>query len=268
MWTAEYKPSSKALILRFRGSDTMTDISIVVPMRNEAPNVRPLLKELLEACPSDDYEFIAVDDGSTDATHDELLAFQSLSPRLRVLRHASSGGQTAAIHNGVLAAKGRIICTIDGDGQNPPEEVKRLVDCMLGCYDAGVGLIAGQRVGRKDTLAKRWASVAANGIRRAILKDGTRDTGCGLKCFRRDAFIALPYFNHMHRYLPALFTRDGWKVRLIDVNHRERLAGSSNYSNLKRALQGVIDLVGVSWLVLRRKTVTAQESKPEVPRDA
>jgi len=246
----------------------MPDISIVVPMRNEAPNVRPFLQELCEACPSDQYEIIVVDDGSADQTHDELLACREFSSGLRILRHAVSAGQTAAIRSGVVSARGEIVCTIDGDGQNPPEEICRLVASMREHLGVRVGLIAGQRVGRKDTLGKRWASVAANAIRRSVLGDGTRDTGCGLKCFRRDAFLALPYFDHMHRYLPALFKRDGWEVCLIDVGHRERLAGRSNYSNLRRGLEGAVDLAGVSWLIMRGKNVESVESTPTAARDA
>ena len=160
----------------------------------------------------------------------------------------------------MLAARGEVIVTLDGDGQNPPSEIPGLLAPLDGhSFPDGVALIAGQRVGRKDTLSKRWASKAGNSIRVAILRDGTRDTGCGLKAFRRDAFLALPYFDHMHRYLPALFARDGWAVTHVDVAHAERHAGTSNYANLSRALVSVYDLVGVAWLIRRRKKATGVE---------
>jgi hypothetical protein len=157
-----------------------------------------------------------------------------------------------------VAARHALICTLDGDGQNPPEELPRLLMSFRaaqseGLGSEGMGLVAGQRVGRKDTLARRLASRLANGVRSRVLRDTTSDTGCGLKCFRRDAFLALPYFDHMHRYLPALFARDGWQVAHVDVTHRPRLAGQSHYSNLQRGIVGVFDLMGVAWLLRRRK---------------
>jgi glycosyltransferase involved in cell wall biosynthesis len=153
----------------------------------------------------------------------------------------------------VRVARGGIICTLDGDGQNPPEELPRLMAPLRVAGSGDVGLVAGQRVGRQDTLSKKLASKFANGLRARILKDGTRDTGCGLKAFRREAFLALPYFDHMHRYLPALFARDGWQVAHVDVSHRARGGGRSHYSNLQRGLVGIVDLAGVAWLLKRRK---------------
>lgn len=159
----------------------------------------------------------------------------------------------------MLAARYDLICTLDGDGQNPPAELVRLLRPFLGPEVAGLGLVAGQRVGRKDTWPRRLASRFANSLRSRLLRDGTRDTGCGLKCFRREAFLALPYFDHMHRYLPALFARDGWRITHIDVSHRPRGGGQSHYSNLQRGLVGVFDLMGVAWLLRRRKKVQATE---------
>lgn len=230
------------------------DLSIVIPMRNEAENAAALLAEIA-ACGASlpRYEVIAVDDGSSDATAEVVGRIAAGDRRVRLLRHPQAGGQSAAVHSGVMAARAALVATLDGDGQNPPAELPRLVAPLLAPGSDGIGLVAGQRVGRRDSLSKRAASVFANGLRARLLRDGTRDTGCGLKAFRREAFLGLPYFDHMHRYLPALFRRDGWEVVLVDVTHRARLGGRSNYNNLHRALVGIHDLIGVSWLIRRRK---------------
>ena len=234
----------------------MTAVSIVIPMKNEAGNVGPVVTEIAEACAGVAYEIIIIDDGSTDGTGD---IARAMDLPIRVLRNDRSGGQSAAVHSGVLVAKADVICTLDGDGQNPPSELPKLFKPLLADTTGRVGLVAGQRVDRQDTAAKKWASTAANKLRSAILHDGTRDTGCGLKGFRREAFLRLPYFDHMHRYLPALFKRDGWEILLVDVSHRERGAGNSNYTNLQRALVGISDLMGVAWLIRRRKKATPPE---------
>ena len=232
----------------------MTAVSIVIPMKNESENVETVLAEIAAACDGKaEYEIIIIDDGSTDDTAEKVRALRATHPTLRLLQHANSGGQSAGVHSGVLAAQGGVICTLDGDGQNPPSELPKLFTPLLEDTTGRLGLVAGQRVGRQDTASKKWASKFANALRARVLKDGTRDTGCGLKGFRRDAFLALPYFDHMHRYLPALFKRDGWEIALVDVSHRERHAGTSNYSNIQRALVGVYDLIGVAWLIRRRK---------------
>ncbi len=240
-------------------------LSIVVPMKNEAENVAFVTEAIAAACADvGPFEAIYVDDASTDGTAAAILALRRRFPFLRLVRHPVSAGQSAAIHSGVLVAKGGAICTLDGDGQNPPSEIPKLLGRLDGrAFPADVALVAGQRVGRRDTLSKRWASKAANAIRQGLLKDGTRDTGCGLKLFRRDAFLALPYFDHMHRYLPALFARDGWRVTHVDVAHAERHAGRSNYANLGRALVGVYDLIGVAWLIKRRKKARGVEVTEE-----
>ncbi|PYF08199.1 glycosyl transferase family 2 [Rhodobacter viridis] len=237
--------------------------TIVVPCRNEALNILPLIAEIAAAMAGQGaFEIIVVDDGSDDGMAARLEAARGDWPMLRVLRHDRSGGQSAAIHSGVLAARGALICMLDGDGQNPPAELPRLIAALRAPGAAPIGLVAGQRVGRKDTLARRLASRFANGLRSRVLKDGTRDTGCGLKAFRRDAYLALPYFDHMHRYLPALFARDGWQIAHVDVTHRPRGAGRSHYSNLQRGLVGVVDLMAVAWLLHRRKKVRATEISP------
>ncbi len=234
--------------------------SIVVPVKNEADNIAYLVGAIGTACANQSFEAVFVDDGSTDATAENLKTLIIQHSWLRVLQHSKSAGQSAAVHSGVLAAHAPLICTLDGDGQNPPSEIPNLLAALLAenC-DPDLGLVAGQRVGRSDTLSKKVASRMANAIRKSLLRDGTRDSGCGLKAFRRDAFLALPYFNHMHRYLPALFHASGWKIAHCDVSHAERHAGRSNYSNFQRALVGIYDLIGVVWLIKRSKGVRATE---------
>lgn len=233
----------------------MTKISVVIPARNEAENIVTLVEDIDRALtPLGDFEIIVVDDASTDNSVQVLTDRAATMPHLRVLRHDRSGGQSAAVHSGVMAARGAVVCTLDGDGQNPAEELPKLLAPLLSDLTGRIGLVAGQRVGRQDTWSKKIASKAANALRGWILQDGTRDTGCGLKAFRREAFLALPFFNHMHRYLPALFKRDGWEIAHVDVTHRARGAGRSNYSNLQRAAVGAVDLIGVAWLLRRRKS--------------
>lgn len=241
----------------------MTTLSIVIPAKNEAENIVTLVEDidraLLAHAP---FEIIVVDDCSTDNSVAVLNARAQTMPHLRIVRHDRSGGQSAAVHSGVKAARAPIICTLDGDGQNPPEELPKLAAPLLNDTTGKIGLVAGQRVGRQDTWSKRFASKFANRLRGWILQDGTRDTGCGLKAFRREAFLDLPYFDHMHRYLPALFTRDGWQVAHVDVSHRARGAGRSNYSNIQRALVGIVDLAGVAWLLRRRKKARPLDDGP------
>jgi dolichol-phosphate mannosyltransferase len=236
-------------------------LSIVVPLKNEAENLAFVTEAIVEACADlSPYEVIYVDDGSTDETAARVLALRERFPMLRLVQHPRSAGQSAAIHSGVSLARGRVICTLDGDGQNPPGEIRKLVARLEGTdFPDGVALIAGQRVGRRDTASKRLASRAANRIRSSLLNDGTRDTGCGLKLVRRDVFLGLPYFDHMHRYLPALVARDGWRTLHVDVAHAPRHAGRSNYANLGRALVGIYDLIGVMWLIKRRKKARGGE---------
>ncbi|MGR3712650.1 MAG: glycosyltransferase family 2 protein [Shimia sp.] len=238
-------------------------ISIVVPAKNEKDNLPDLIRDIQAAFVdrAEEIEIIIVDDASDDNSLEVLHALQADMANLRVLSHPISAGQSAAVHSGTRAARGTFICTLDGDGQNPPLELPNLVAPLL-ASDAPdtLGLVAGQRVNRQDTLSKKWASKIANAIRSFILKDETRDTGCGLKAFKREAFLNLPYFDHMHRYLPALFSMNGWTVAHVDVTHRERGAGRSNYSNFQRALVGLVDLFGVAWLIRRRKKAQPTET--------
>lgn len=234
-------------------------------MKNEAENVESLVRDIATACAAlPAFEVILVDDGSDDGTGARIAELQKEFPWLRQLRHDISAGQSAAVHSGVKAADGDIICTLDGDGQNPPSEIPNLAAPFLrDDTPQKLGLVAGQRVGRDDTWSRRAASTFANNLRSWLLNDGTRDTGCGLKAFRRDAFLALPYFDHMHRYLPALFVRDGWEIAHVDVSHKAREAGRSKYSNFGRALVGLYDLIGVAWLIKRRKKAAPNEVSAE-----
>jgi dolichol-phosphate mannosyltransferase len=228
-------------------------VSIVVPVRNEQDNVAPLIAEIAKALDSGwAYEIIYVNDGSTDATAERLSAEMQTRKNLRHIRHAASSGQSAAVRTGVRAARGRIVATLDGDGQNNPAFLPQL----LAAIEKGgerIGLAAGQRVGRKDTGFKKFQSRVANGIRNAILRDGTRDTGCGLKAFRREVFLALPYFDGLHRFLPALVRREGFDVAYVDVIDRPRHSGVSNYGFFDRLWIGIMDLAGVWWLIRRKK---------------
>jgi dolichol-phosphate mannosyltransferase len=229
-------------------------VSVVVPVRNEAGNVAPLVAEIAAALADRAFEIVYVNDGSSDGTEAELTALMRERPWLRQIKHRVSCGQSSAVRSGVAAARAPLCVTLDGDGQNDPRFLPVLVDA-LAQGGARVGLAAGQRVGRKASGFKKFQSRIANGVRGAILKDGTRDSGCGLKAFRRDAFLALPYFDGLHRFLPALIRRDGFDVVYVDVVDRERRHGVSNYGMWDRLWVGILDLAGVSWLLRRKKRV-------------
>jgi len=221
-------------------------------VRNEADNIAPLIEEITAALDGRwDYEIIYVNDGSTDTTGERLNAIMAQRGNLRQLRHAKSGGQSAAVRSGVRAARGAIVATLDGDGQNNPAFLPDLIAAVE--KGARVGLAAGQRVGRKDTGFKKFQSRVANKVRNSILKDGTRDTGCGLKAFRREVFLALPYFDGLHRFLPALVRREGYEIAYVDVIDRPRRSGVSNYGFFDRLWIGIMDLAGVWWLIRRKK---------------
>src|SRR6266852_2339922 len=230
-------------------------VSIVVPVRNEAENVAPLIAEIAAALDGGwAYEIIYVNDGSTDATAERLAAVMQERGNLRQIRHAASSGQSAAVRSGVRAARGAIVATLDGDGQNDPVFLPDLISAIENGGDR-VGLAAGQRIGRKDTGLKKIQSRVANGVRNAILRDGTRDTGCGLKAFRREVFLALPYFDGLHRFLPALVRRNGYEIGYVDVIDRPRRHGRSHYGMGNRLWIGILDVAGVWWLIRRRGRV-------------
>jgi glycosyltransferase involved in cell wall biosynthesis len=230
------------------------DVSIVVPVRNEADNVAPLIAEIAAALDGRwRYEIIYVNDGSTDATPERLAAVMKARGNLRQINHAASSGQSAAVRTGVRAARGAIVATLDGDGQNNPAFLPDLISAIENGGDR-IGLVAGQRIGRKDTGFKRLQSRVANGVRNAILRDGTRDTGCGLKAFRREVFLSLPYFDGLHRFLPALMRREGFDIAYVDVIDRPRHSGVSNYGFFDRLWIGIMDLLGVWWLIRRKKS--------------
>jgi dolichol-phosphate mannosyltransferase len=235
-------------------SDTAeTAVSVVVPVRNEAENIAPLIAEIAAALDGRwIYEIIYVNDGSTDATEERLVAAMKQRPNLRQIRHATSTGQSAAVRSGVRAARGAIVATLDGDGQNNPAFLPGLISAIENGGER-VGLVAGQRVGRKDSGFKKLQSRIANAVRKAILRDGTRDTGCGLKAFRREVFLALPYFDGLHRFLPALVRREGYEIAYVDVIDRPRHSGVSNYGFFDRLWIGIMDLAGVWWLIRRKK---------------
>lgn len=226
------------------------ELSVVIPVRNEAGNVMPLVAEIVAALDGlVAYEIVCVDDGSTDTTAVEIRRLQAALPQLRLLRHQTSCGQSAAIRSGVRAASGLWIATLDGDGQNDPGDIPRLWQIAQGAASqTPLLLIAGQRARRRDSWSKRQASRLANSIRRSLLHDDTPDTGCGLKLFPRALFLDLPYFDHMHRFLPALVLREGGTVRSVPVNHRPRQQGRSNYGIWDRLWVGITDLFGVMWL--------------------
>jgi len=235
-------------------------VSVVVPVRDEAANVGPLVAEIGAALEGREcFEAVFVDDASTDDTLAELRRLQEARPWLRVIAHGRGAGQSAAIASGVAAARGALIATMDGDGQNDPADIPPLLAAFR---EGAFGMVIGERRERHDTAIRRLSSRIANGVRRGILGDGTADTGCGLKVFPRSLFLALPFFDHMHRFLPALVSMSGHRVAALPVGHRPRLRGRSKYGIGNRLWVGLIDLAGVVWLKrrrVRRGTVTEIE---------
>jgi dolichol-phosphate mannosyltransferase len=227
-------------------------LSVVVPVLNEEANVGPLIAEIRGALSSVcAFEIVFVDDGSTDTTGATLAALRDEVPELRVLTHSRRSGQSAGLRSGITAARGRLVATLDGDGQNDPADIPALLKAWQD--DAGTTplMVTGHRVNRRDTWAKRRASRIANGLRRAMLGDDNPDTGCSLKLFERALFLRFPYFDHMHRFMPALAKREGARVTVVPVNHRARHAGTSKYRIFDRLAVGIPDLLGMVWLMRR-----------------
>jgi dolichol-phosphate mannosyltransferase len=236
-------------------------ISVVIPAKNEAENIQPLVKEIVEQLkPNFDFEIIYVDDGSTDNTASEVKRLGTEYPgKIRLLQHQVSVGQSTAIHSGVSHANGDLIITLDADGQNDPADIPKLLDRAASFEPNSDYCVTGYRKARKDTAWKRLQSKVANKVRSALLNDDTPDTGCGLKVFPRSTFMKLPYFNHMHRYLPALIKRLGGSIEVVVVGHRDRQHGSSKYGMWGRLFAGLVDMLGVMWLQRRAKIPEIKE---------
>ena len=228
------------------------DISVVVPVYDEAGAAPALAREIAAAFAGRSFEIVFVDDASRDGTRGALTALQGEIPQLRVLGHTRNAGQSRAVRSGILAARAPVIVTLDGDGQNDPADGPALVDALL-AGGPGLALVGGERVNRQDSQAKKLASRIGNGVRKRLLRDAANDTGCGLKAFRREAFLRLPYFDHIHRYLPALMLREGYRVEFRPVNHRHRQTGRSKYTNFGRLMASASDLFGVMWLQSRAR---------------
>lgn len=242
------------------------DLSVLIPAKNEVDNLPALLAEIRTALADEHYEVVVVDDGSSDQT---LSVLQQLKrqgfAQLRILRHDRPVGQSTSLWHAAQAAQGHWLATLDGDGQNDPADIPGMLALVRGGQNpaGGIQLVAGHRVNRRDSASKRWASRFANGLRRRLLKDATPDTGCGLKLIERAAFLRLPYFDHMHRFIPALILRHNGRMLVHPVNHRPRHAGVSKYGNLDRALVGILDLFGVWWLVRRTRLDTRPQELGE-----
>ena len=237
------------------------DLSVVIPVHDEQDNVGPLTRDLDAALGGVlEYEVIFVDDASTDATFARLMDLSSHNPSVRALRHARRCGQSTALRTGVNHARASVVATLDGDGQNDPADIPRLLAIReTPALDSSRTLVAGHRVKRRDSPVVRLSSRIANFVRSRVLRDGTPDTGCGLKLFDRSLFLELPYFDHMHRFLPALVRRAGGHVISVPVNHRARLTGRSHYGVWNRLWTGIVDLMGVMWLTRRAQVVTVTE---------
>jgi dolichol-phosphate mannosyltransferase len=245
-----FEPSASAALFAFapKPGDGPA-LSVVAPMFNEAEGALPLVAEIAAALADVPHEIIVIDDCSTDGTRKALLSARLQYPALRILAHGANAGQSRAVRTGVLAARAPVVATLDGDGQNDPNDIPSLFRRLTRKdASAALAMVAGERRKRQDSASKRWASRFANKVRARLLRDGAADTGCGLKVFYREAFLRLPAFDHMHRYLPALMKREGFEVEYASVNHRPRKHGRSKYTNLGRAAVAFRDLLGVMWL--------------------
>ncbi len=237
------------------------DLSIVIPVFNEAENIPILAAEIRAALDGKyNYEAIFVDDCSSDNSQDMLTTLRREHPQFRCLRHIQNSGQSTAVRNGVKAARSAWVATLDGDGQNDPADIPAMMDMLKSSKDASLQMVAGYRKKRQDSWLKKISSRIANGVRSRLLRDATPDTGCGLKLFAREAFLELPYFDHMHRFLPALIQRNGGKTVSVEVNHRHRVMGVSKYGLHNRLWVGIVDIFGVRWLQ-RRARITAIEER-------
>ena len=226
-------------------------LSVVIPVCNEADNVGPLAREIQAALADHrPFEIIFVDDGSTDGTVAAIQAERANIPEIRLLQHSNRSGQSKAVCTGVEAARAEWVATLDGDGQNDPADIPELLKAVTGA-DPSLKLVMGNRTTRKDTWLRRISSRVANRVRGGLLRDGTPDTGCGIKLMHRATFLRLPWFNHMHRFLPALYQRAGARVVSVPVRHRPRTRGTSKYGLRNRLWVGIVDLFGVRWLILR-----------------
>ena len=235
-------------------TDDTLQISVVVPAFNEAENVENLAREIAEALANISYEMIFINDASTDDTKSVLQDMKSRFPALRVLAHRQNSGQSRGVRTGVEAARAPIIATLDSDGQNDPADIPALYMQMTrDDAPANLAMVGGRRAKRIDSAAKKLASRFGNGVRKKLLRDEADDTGCGLKLFRREAFLRLPYFDHIHRYIPALMLREGFAIEFVDVNHRAREFGQSKYTNFGRLKVSIADLRGVMWLRSRMR---------------
>ncbi|MEM6616948.1 MAG: glycosyltransferase family 2 protein [Pseudomonadota bacterium] len=242
------------------------DLSVIIPAKNEAENLPDLLSEIEDALRADlAFEVLVVDDGSDDHTEAVVRDHMAERPWLRLIKHDRSAGKSAAVRSGAFAATGEFVVTLDGDGQNNPADVPRMIE-ILKEPNTRVALVAAERVGRTDTVIKKLASRFANSLRSAVLHDKTRDTANGLKAMRRDAYLRLPFFDTMHRFFPALIVREGFEVGHIDVVDRPRRHGQSKYGILDRALVSIGDMVGLFWLIRRRKIIPAVEIVEPEPK--
>lgn len=230
------------------------EFSVIIPVFNEAGNIGILIQEVADALDGRAYEIIIVDDGSTDSTRTQLMRLKTDFPQLRVIAHGENAGQSRAIRTGALAARGRIIGTLDGDGQNNPADLPELYRMLVNAPNAqSLGLVIGDRRDRKDTFWKKIGSTVGNRVRKFLLNDDCQDSACGIKVMHRDMFLALPYFDHMHRYMPALVRAEGLDYISHPVSHRKRTMGQSKYDNVGRAWVGLRDMRGVLWLAQRRR---------------
>ena len=223
-------------------------------MHNESGNAELLIDEIATALAGRAFEMVITDDASTDDTRAVLAGLKAKYPELRVIAHRSNAGQSRALRTAIQHARAPIVGTLDGDGQNDPADLPALYRSLTR-VDApeGLTMVMGRRASRKDSSWKKFGSRFANSIRKRLLRDDCDDSGCGIKVMKREAFLALPYFDHMHRYMPALMNAEGYGVEFMDVNHRERGAGQSKYTNFGRLGDALSDLRGVMWLIRRRR---------------